>query len=131
MIGLDTNVLIRYITQDDPPQAHKATQVVEHLLTASSPGFVSSVVMVELVWVLDRAYGLTATEIAAVLERLLQIEVFAIENEQEIFTAMVALQQGQGSFADALIAAVAARAGCNRTLTFDRRAARLPGFELV
>jgi predicted nucleic-acid-binding protein len=74
----------------------------------------------ETVWVLNRAYGLTAQEIAAAMERMLQVEVLMIENEQEVFSAMVALKQGHGSFADALIAGLGARAGCTRTLTFDR-----------
>ena len=87
--------------------------------------------MVETTWVLDRAYGLTAQEIATAIERLLQVEVLAIEDEQEVFTAMVALKQGRGSFANALIAEIGARAGCERTLTFDQKAVRLPGFELV
>jgi len=131
MIGLDTNILIRYLTQDDPVQSAKATEILEHRLTAKNPGFVSVVAMVETVWVLDRAYGLTAREIATAVERLLQVEVLAIENEQEIFTAMVSLKQGRGSFADALIAELGSRAGCTRTLTFDQKAVRLPGFELV
>jgi predicted nucleic-acid-binding protein len=131
MIGLDTNVLIRYLAQDDPVQSAKATEILEHRLTPKSLGFVSVVAMVETVWVLDRAYGLTALEIATAVERLLQVEVLAIENEQEVFTAMVALKQRRGSFADALIAELGARAGCTRTLTFDQSALRLPSFELV
>jgi len=131
MIGLDTNILIRYLTQDDRAQSAKATEILEHRLTKNNPGFVSVVVMVETAWVLDRAYGLTAQEIATAIERMLQVEVLAIENEQEVFTAMVALKQGRGSFADALIAELGARAGCTRTLTFDQKAIRLPGFELV
>jgi predicted nucleic-acid-binding protein len=130
MIGLDTNVLIRYLTQDDPVQSAKAREIVERRLTPKDPGFVSVVAMVETVWVLDRAYGLRAQEIATAVERLLQVEVLAIENEQEVFTAMVALK-GRGSFADALIAELGARAGCTRTLTFDPKALRLSGFELV
>ena len=131
MIGLDTNVLVRYLTQDDPVQSAKATEILERLLTAKNPGFVSVVAMVETVWVLDRAYFLTAQEIATAIARLLQVEVLAIENEQEVFTAMVALKQERGSFADALIAELGARVGCVRTLTFDRKATRLPGFELA
>ena len=69
--------------------------------------------------------------VEAAVERLLQVEVLAIENEQEVFTAMVALRQGRGSFADALIAELGARAGCTRTLTFDQKALRLRGFKLV
>ena len=131
MIGLDTNVLIRYLTQDHPAQSAKATEILERRLTQNNPGFVSVVAMVETVWVLDRAYGLTTQEIATAVERLLQVEVLAIENEQEVFTAMVALKQGHGSFADALIAELGVRAGCTRTLTFDQKALRLPSFELV
>jgi len=131
MIGLDTNILIRYLTQDDPIQSAKATKILERRLTRANPGFVSIVVMVEVVGVLDRAYGLTGREIATAVERLLQVEVLLIENEQEVFTAMLAVKQGRGSFADALIAELAARAGCTRTLTFDQKAQRLRGFQLV
>lgn len=131
MIGLDTNVLTRYLTQDDRVQSAKARDILERRLTLKNPGFVSVLAMVETVWVLDRAYGLTTQEIATAVERLLQVEVLTIENEQEVFTAMVALKQGRGSFADALIAELGARAGCTRTLTFDQKALRLPSFELV
>jgi predicted nucleic-acid-binding protein len=131
MIGLDTNVLLRYLTQDDPVQSAKATEILERRLTPKNLGFVSVVAMVEAVWVLDRAYGLTDQEIAAAIERLLQVEVLAIENEQEVFTAMVALRQGRGSFADALISELGARAGCTHTLTFGQKAIRLSRFELV
>jgi len=131
MIGLDTNILVRYLTQDDPVQSAKATEIFERRLTLKNPGFVSVVAIVETVWVLDRAYDLPAQEIATAIERLLQVEVLAIQNEQEVFTAMVALKQGRGSFADALIAELGAQAGCIRTLTFDQKAIRLPNFELV
>jgi predicted nucleic-acid-binding protein len=131
MIGLDTNVLVRYLTQDDAIQSRKATEIIERQLTVAKPGFVSVVVIVETVWVLDRAYGFSAKEVAAAIERMLQVEVLAIENEQEVFTAMLTLKAGRGSFADALIAQLAARAGCIHTLTFDTKALRLPGFKLL
>ncbi len=130
MIGLDTNILVRYLAQDDPVQSPKAREVFERRLTEKAPGFVSVVAMVETVWVLDRAYGLSSQEISAAVERMLQTDVLLIENEQEVFTAMVALRNGEDSFADALIAALGSRAGCIRTLTFDHKALRLPGFEL-
>ncbi len=131
MIGLDTNILIRYLTQDDAIQSGQATEIMERRLTAKNPGFISIVAMVETVWVLDRGYGLTRREIAAAVERLLQVEVLTIENEQQVFTAMVALKQGRGSFADALITELSTHAGCTHTLTFDQKAARLAEFELV
>jgi predicted nucleic-acid-binding protein len=130
MIGLDTNILVRYLAQDDPVQSPKASEVLERRLTDRNPGFVSVVAMVETVWVLDRAYSLSSREICAAIERMLQTGVLVIENEQEVFTAMVALRNGEGSFANALIGALATRAGCSRTLTFDHKAPRLPGFEL-
>jgi predicted nucleic-acid-binding protein len=130
MIGLDTNVLIRYLTLDDPVQSAKAAEVIDRL-TPKNPGFVSIVATVETVWILDRAYSLTAQEISTAVERLLPVEVLSIENEQQVFTAMVALKQGRGSFSDALIGELGVRAGCARTLTFDRNALRLPSFEMV
>ena len=128
MIGLDSNILVRYLTQDDPIQSAKATEVIERRLTEENPGFVSIVAMVETVWVLDRAYELTTNEIAAAVERMLQTSVLVVENEQQVFTAMIAIKEGRGSFADALIVALGARVGCSRTLTFDQKALRLPGF---
>ena len=130
MIGLDTDILVRYLAQDDPVQSATATEVFERRLTESDPGFVSIVAMVETVWVLERAYRLAAHEIAAAVERILQAEVLVVEYEQEVFSAMIALKEGLGSFADALIAALGARAGCSRTLTFDRKALGIPGFAL-
>jgi len=131
MIGLDTNILIRYLAQDDPTQSPKATEIIERRLTEEKPGFVSIVAMVETVWVLERAYGLTPLEIVRAVERILQTDVLVVEDEQEVFTAMIALKNGQGSFADAVIAALGVKKGCSQTLTFDRKASRLPGFELA
>ena len=131
MIGLDTNVLVRYIAQDDPVQSRKAVDLIECRLTVEEPGFVSIVAMVETVWVLDRAYGFESHEIAVAIERLLQAEALVVEHEQEVFAAMLALRDARGGFSDALIGALGIHVGCSRTLTFDRKAARLPGFALA
>ena len=131
MIGLDTNILVRYLAQDDPVQSQQAMELIERRLSAEEPGFVSTVAMAETAWVLDRAYGLADDEIAAAIERTLQADVLVVENEQEVFTALIMLKEGRGSFADALIAALGAKAGCFRNLTFDRKALRLPVFELA
>jgi predicted nucleic-acid-binding protein len=130
MIGLDTNILVRYLTQDDSTQSAKAREIIERRLTEEHPGFISIAAMVETVWVLERAYELTTHEIVGAVERMLQTDVLVVENEQEVFTAMIALKEGQGSFADGVIAALGARRGCSCTLTFDRKALRLPGFEI-
>ena len=131
MIGLDTNILVRYLTQDDPVQSRRAVEVMERRLTEKNPGFISIVAIVETVWVLDRAYGFSDREIAAAVERVLQTDALVVENEQEVFTAMLALKKRRGAFADALIGALGTRAGCSHTLTFDRKAARLPDFEIL
>jgi predicted nucleic-acid-binding protein len=131
MIGLDTNVVVRYLAQDDPVQSAKATQIFERRLSEQDPGFISLVTMVETVWVLDTVYGLTDREIAQAVERMLQADTLVVQNEQEVFTAMVALKSGRGSFADALVGALGGWAGCGSTLTFDRKAARIGGFEVL
>lgn len=131
MIGLDTNVVVRYLTQDDPQQSRRATHIFDRELTTEEPGFLSVVTVVETVWVLARAYGFVGPEIAAAVELLLQTDVLVIENEQEVFTAMIALKEKRGDFADAIIAGLGNKAGCEHTLTFDQKALRLPGFQLA
>jgi predicted nucleic-acid-binding protein len=131
MTGLDTNVLVRYFAQDDPIQSRKAVEVIERGLTEDEPGFVSLVTMVETVWVLSRAYGLADGEIARVVEVMLQSDTLVVHNEQEAFTAVAALRSGHGSFADALVSALSRWAGCDSTLTFDKKAGRMDGFEVI
>ena len=89
MIDLDTNVLVRYLAQDDLVQARHATQIIERQLTEQSPGFISIVTMVETAWVLNRVYHLSDREVAAAIERILQADTLLVQNEQEVFTAMV------------------------------------------
>ncbi len=86
--------------------------------------------MAEIVWVLARFYRFGRMRVAAAVQRMLQAETLVVEHESEVFAAMTALRQGHGEFSDALIGALSVRAGCSRVLTFDRRALRLPGFEL-
>ena len=129
MIGLDTNILVRYLAQDDPVQSAKATEIIEERLSEDEPGFISLVTIAEAVWVLDRLYDQSPQEIAQLIERMLQSDTLSFQNEQEVFTAMVTLKAGRSSFADALIGALGTWAGCSSTLTFDKRAARLAGFE--
>jgi predicted nucleic-acid-binding protein len=131
MIGLDTNIVVRYLAQDDPVQSPKATEIIERRLNEDEPGFVSLVTIAETVWVLDRLYGLSDQVIAHAIERMLQADSLVVQNEQEVFTAMIALKSGSGTFADALIASLGTWAGCSSTLTFDKKASRIKGFELI
>jgi predicted nucleic-acid-binding protein len=131
VIGLDTNVLVRYLAQDDPVQSPRATRIIEQRFTEDRPGFISLVTIAETVWVLDRVYGMPGLEIAVAVERILQADTLIVQNEQEVFTASIILRTGAGSFSDALIGAIGAWAGCSSTFTFDRKAARLKDFELA
>lgn len=130
MIGLDTNIVVRYIVQDDPVQSPQAAALIERL-TEDDPGFISIVAMAETAWVLGSVYRFSDAEVAAAVENMLQVNTLVVQDEAAVFTAMTALKEGRGAFADALIGALGLRAGCPRTLTFDRRAARLPGFALL
>lgn len=131
MIGLDTNILIRYLTLDDPVLSPKAARLIERDLSAENPGFVSVVTMAETAWVLDRAYSFSNREIAYGIERILSADTLVIEHERDVFAAMRLLARGLADFSDALIGGLAQRSGCSHTVTFDRKASRLPGFALL
>ncbi len=122
MIGLDTNVLVRYFTQDDPEQAALATRVIEDDLSDDRPGFISVVVIVECAWVLGRLYGASAAELHEIIDALLGSPTMVVENRGVIARALVAARQNGGGFADAVITASAQEARCDRVLTFDRGA---------
>jgi predicted nucleic-acid-binding protein len=132
VIGLDTNVLVRFLTLDDPRQAPRATQIIEHELSEDEPGFVSTVVLAELSWVLESRYGRGRAAIAEVMEGLLRLDCLRFEHPRAVASAVAsavaAAAETNADFAEVLISAIAAEAGCERTLTFDRRALRLPGF---
>ncbi len=132
MIGLDTNVLLRYLVQDNPLQSRRATEIIERRLTELDPGFVSLVSVLEVVWVLKSLYMRSRQEIANDIEMILAAGTLEIQNEQEVYHAVVALRNGTGTFEDALIGALGIWRGCSATLTFDEKAARkLHGFLLA
>jgi len=131
VIGLDTNVVLRYLLQDDPKQTRRANEIIDGRLSEREPGFLSLACVLEIVWVLRSLLRQDAVEIAMHLEHLLAADSLVIQNEQQVFEAAFVLKRGTGEFEDALIGALNAWAGCERTLTFDRRAGRLPGFEVI
>ncbi len=102
MIGLDTNVLVRYIAQDDPIQSSKATELIEQLSDAE-PGFISLVSIVELVWVMQGRYSATKEETIAVLDKLLRICTLLIENADIVLNAVRIYARSDADFADCLI----------------------------
>lgn len=131
MVGLDTNVILRYLLQDDPTQTTLANHIVDQLLSDRNPGFISLVTVLEMVRVLRSLLKQTPIEIATHLENLLAAGSFEVQNGQQVFEAAFALKRGTGEFEDALIGALNAWAGCPHTLTFDKRALRMPYFQLI
>ena len=130
MIGLDTNVLVRFLVQDDPEQAAAATGLITGL-TQSDPGFVCREVLVEMVWVLERAYGLPCADIAQALDGLLEAQELVIETADRVAVAVDRYRKGGAGFADQMVALAGQGAGCRVTASFDRKAANLPGMCLV
>jgi predicted nucleic-acid-binding protein len=131
MIGLDTNIILRYLLQDHPKQTRQANHVIDRQLSDENPGFISLVTVLEIVWVLRSLFKRTPAEIAAHLAQLLAADTLRVQNEQQVFEAVFALKRGTGEIEDALIGALDLWAGCSVTLTFDRKAARLPHFRLI
>lgn len=130
MIGLDTNVLVRYVAQDDPKQSPKATRLIESL-TVDEPGFVSVVSVVELVWVLSGCYASTKGEICEVLETLLRTKEIIVAQADTVWKALRLFRDGKADFADCMIERAANEAGCSHTATFDRDAAKTCGMRLI
>jgi predicted nucleic-acid-binding protein len=130
MTGIDTNVLVRYLVQDDPDQALKAARFITNECSSEDPGMINRIVLCELVWVLESAYGYAREKVALALEKILRTTQLTIEDHQEAWSSFRAYQDG-ADFADSFIAAVNRRLGCEGTVTFDRKAGRLPGFAVL
>ncbi len=130
MIGLDTNVLVRYIMQDHAAQSAAATRLIESL-TSEERGFVPIVALVEFGWVLESRYELDRNEIAEGYEAILRSRELVVENAEAVWRALRLYAHSKADLADCLIERSAAAAGCERTMTFDRRAARDCGMTLV
>ena len=134
MIGLDTNVLVRYLAQDEPKQAALATRLIEKELSAARPGFISLIVLAELCWVLKRLYGADRDELTATTEDLLNTAQFHLERRDVVQAAIQHGRGGKGAkagFVDVLIAQVAAVDGCSHTVSFDKAAVRGAGMVLL
>lgn len=131
MIGLDTNLLVRYLTLDDPRQAEMATEVIETATTAGEPLFVSTVVMCELVWVLERGYRFERAQVEQTVDALLRTAQLHFREKDLLLAALADYRSGSGDFADYVIGRDAAAEGCSHTVTFDRALESSPLFEVV
>jgi predicted nucleic-acid-binding protein len=131
VIGLDTNVVVRYLTRDDEDQFRAAEAVIRVAARTGEPVFIGLPVLLETVWVLQRAYAVDRSAVASTLQALLESPDIVLENEPLVEAALDAFQTGTADFADYVIGIGNAAAGCRHTLTFDERAAKAPSFEAV
>ena len=130
MIGIDTNVLVRYLAQDDVRQSAQATRVMESF-TARAPGFVSIITLAETAWVLRDIYARSRAEIAALIEEVLNSEGLVVQMTELVWRSLHEFEAGRADLADHLIERLGAAAGCQWTYSFDKAAVRDAGMRLV
>ncbi len=128
MLGIDTNVLVRFLVRDGEAQFEKARKLIKREVTAGHRVFVSQLVLLETEWVLRSRYGLQKAEIMAAISGLLDATDIQFEDEPAIEEALFVWKDSAADFADCLIGAQNRRLGCRATATFDLGASRLPGF---
>ena len=131
MKGLDTNVLVRYLVQDDPRQAAVATRFIETQCSDESPCFIGQIVLCELAWVLESNYGQSRAEISAVIEQLLQVGQLEVMEPDVAWRALDDYKKSNADFPDHLMARINESQGCEVTLTFDKKASKQPSFHLL
>ena len=120
MTGLDTNVLVRYLTHDDPDQSKKASTIVEGAATKGEKLLIHPVVLCELVWVLETAYDYGRSDVATTLDRILRTAQFEIPDKEIVWSAWADYRSGKADFADYLIGRANGRLGATHTVTFDQ-----------
>ncbi|TAN46748.1 MAG: PIN domain-containing protein [Methylococcaceae bacterium] len=131
MIGLDTNVIVRYLVQDDPRQSLLATEFIEQSLSIEQTGFISLVTLAEVVWVLGECYGATKARIVQIVDSLLVTKQVTVEHASAVHRAIRVYRSSGADFGDALILQVCMAEGCNKVVTFDRKADKVEGFEIL
>ena len=131
MKGIDTNILVRYLVKDDKKQADMASAYIQKITTAGELCFINIVVLCELVWVLESAYGFHRNEIADVFDKILRTKQFEIESKDVVRHAINNYRSGKADFADYVIGRVNHIKGCDITATFDSSLKRQDGFILL
>ena len=130
MIGIDTNVLVRYLQQDEPSQNAKANALIGSL-TSERRGFVSLVTLVEVVWVLNRKFRLERRVLVQVIDSLLRAQELVVERAEAVRKALYLFEDSKAGFSDCLVAQLGRAAGCDYTVTFDQTAAKTAGMKLL
>lgn len=127
MIAIDSSVLVRYLAQDDEAQAARAARLFEHELTLADPGLITVTALLETSWVLRRIYSQDWAAIYAIVAKLLAAPNLVVEQADAVALAI----ESRTRFADALIHLIGKQLGAHRTITFDRKFARIDGVELL
>lgn len=122
MFALDTNVIVRYIAQDDPAQSAAATRIFEDIISDKNHGFITSIALCETLWVLSRAYGQPREKLVEVVEALLKADNLELEHRDLVWNAKEDFRNGNADFSDYLIARIGKAQGASTTLSFDRNA---------
>ena len=131
MLGIDTNVLVRFLVQDDEAQFEKARRLIRREVAAGRRVLVNQLVLMETEWVLRSRYSISKNQILEAISGLLDATDVQFEDEPVIEEAIFAWKEGAADFADCLIGARNRRLGCQATVTFDAKASRLPSFTAV
>jgi predicted nucleic-acid-binding protein len=131
MLGVDTNVLVRYLIRDDQPQYEKARRLIDREVAKGEPVLVSLLVLLETEWVLRSRYELAKADMVVAFSALLNTADLAFEDEPSVENAVYSWKDSAADFADCLIEARNRRLGCRATATFDGRALKLAGFVSV
>lgn len=131
MRGLDTNVLVRYLVQDDPTQSQCAARFIETECSSEQPIFISAIILCELIWVLETAYEYSRQTIVPVIDKILRTKQFFIDQPDIILKSLQGYQRDGADFADHYIVNLNTKKGCEFTFTFDKRAARIANFKLL
>ena len=129
MIGLDTNILVRYILNDDPVWSQSAQNFIDNACTIDNPGYINFVVLAELMWLLSNQPSWGRVELATVVDQLLRADNLEIEDPELLEIALSKFRSGKADFADYLIAGLNEKANAAPTITIDRVAARDSGFQ--
>ena len=129
--GLDTNVLVRYLIQDDLEQWKLANEYIKQVKASGRNCFINNIVLCELVWVLKSSYKLSRNEITDVLEKILRADAFDFENREVAWWSVQQMKKGKADFSDYLISKLNAQAGCSETVTFDSKLQGVEGIRLL
>ncbi len=131
IIGIDTNILVRYLTQDDSEQSQIIEQVFHYFASSPSSIFINNIVVCELIWVLERGYKYSREQIGRTIKQILSTEEFSFENQELLWLALNQYSHNQLDFSDALIGELNKARGCIKTLTFDQAAIKAKNFSLA